>query len=112
MAQQNFIFSLEHRSIYRENYRPSAHVLIKDEIKEMLLKKGYLVKNLKEQKVILVTGMIARANIPLKERKKFQDSIDKEIQMLMQEAIVLSGDNCIALFSIPILNGKLTSLPA
>lgn len=46
-------------------------------LKARLLKQGYVVKNLRTQETITVDCIAARANVPLAERRKMQDEIDK-----------------------------------
>ena len=75
MQQGKFTFSKHFRSVYPEDYIPPAHLTIEGEFVDNLLKKGYLVKDIKMKKVVMITGYAARANIPLKERQKLQKKI-------------------------------------
>lgn len=75
MQQGKFTFSKYFRSIYPEGYIPPVHLTIEGEFVGNLLKKGYLVKDIKMKKVVMITGYAARANVPLEEREKLQKKI-------------------------------------
>ena len=77
MKQIKFTFKKYFRDNYPIEYRPPLHLTLEDKIKDDLLKRGYLIKDIKERKVIEISAIVARANVPLKERQKLQKDIDK-----------------------------------
>ena len=81
--QKLFTFSKYFAKSYSENYVPGRYLTIKDEFADSLLKQGYLIKNVTEEKTITIRCIAARANIPLNERRK------------MQEEVISTGDGTI-----------------
>lgn len=68
---------------YKNEQYPKGHMAIdaftlSDSLKNRLNRKGYVVKNLKEEEVIAVSCYMAKANIPLKDRLKLQKDIDNQ----------------------------------
>jgi hypothetical protein len=51
-------------------------VITQHEVKSSLLKRGYLVKDVKSYPAIITVATVARANIPKAEREKMQKDMD------------------------------------
>lgn len=75
MRQKTLTFSKQKYQLYREGYLPIGHITIEDEFKESMVKKGYVVRNVRRAAAIIAD--VARANVPLGERKRMQAEIDK-----------------------------------
>ncbi len=74
--QKNFIFSQQFKNIIPKGYLPDKYLTAEDEFIDRMNKKGYLVKSV--VKMDTIVGLCAKANIPLNERKKFQEQLNKE----------------------------------
>lgn len=80
MAQKKFTFSKHFQSLYPENYIPPAHISVEGEFVSKLLKQGYIVREVRVEKVIKISCLAARANIPPKERLKLQREIEHKFK--------------------------------
>ena len=78
MKQKTFTFKYYKHEFYPKGTLAPDAFSLKDSLKNRLVRKGYLVKDLKEEEVISVRCTIAKANVPWKERQKLQNDIDNE----------------------------------
>jgi len=76
MKQNKFIFNKQKKMDFYDDL-PFGLGSAKSILKEKLLKQGYLVKDLKAEKIIVAYCWVAKANISREERIKFQKEIDE-----------------------------------
>lgn len=77
MTQTNFTFKTYKQEIYLKGTAPISAISHKESLRNRMVEKGYLVTDLKEQEVIMVSCLLAKANIPLIDRVKKQKQIDE-----------------------------------
>ena len=77
MKQKLFTFKFYKHEIHPKGSVATDALTHAESLKRRLVKKGYMVTNLKEEEVVFVSCYMAKANIPLKGREKMQDKIDK-----------------------------------
>ena len=77
-GQKRIDFHLERQYFLPKDYVPTEHFSVEDEMKSGLVKKGYLVWEIKrEEGFVRFSVTCARANLPLKKRLKLQEKIDR-----------------------------------
>lgn len=72
--QIKYVFNQSQYAIYSDIDKNDDYLI--NEFKQSLLKKGYLIHSCRVLKVRMVTGILAKANVSLKERIKIQKKID------------------------------------
>lgn len=75
---KKFTFSKYIQFTYPKDYIPENHLDIKGECIDRMVKKGYLVSDVVVKETVTFYAKVAKANIPIQERRKLQ----KEINML------------------------------
>lgn len=73
---------------YKQEIHPKNTILpgfdVGEDMKQRLLRRGYLVKDLRQVEAVVVTCYVAKANIPYQERERFQEQIDNDGTQLVQ----------------------------
>lgn len=80
MKQKTFTFKFYKHEIHPKGSHAMDAMTHADSLKARMVRKGYLVRSLKEEEVIMVSCHLARANVPLKERQRMQEEIINEQQ--------------------------------
>lgn len=75
--QQTFIFKKFVTKTYSADFMPTSFIDIESLVAAQILKSGYVYRDLKKEHTVTITAAVARANVPLKERKELQQQIDK-----------------------------------
>ncbi len=76
-AQKTITFKKQFRESYDLSVMPTAHFDWEHYVRDLLMRKGYLIRSLKATPTITITCYIARANFPRIEREKMQKEIDE-----------------------------------
>lgn len=76
--QKTFTFNKTQQMTVRGDYTPLRHLSIEQELKDHLLKKGFLILKVEATPTITVNAICAKANVPFGIRIKMQKQIDKK----------------------------------
>jgi len=76
-TQSEFIFRKYVEFFYSKGYVPLAHFSTEDEARDSLIRRGFLTKDAAIEEGVRIRFWVAKANIPLEERRKLQSQIDR-----------------------------------
>lgn len=78
MTQKTFKFSTIKSVTYRKDYMPLSHLSVVDELKESLIKKGFLIIRVEVTPTVTLNAICSKANVSLSKRKEYQKQIDEK----------------------------------
>ena len=76
IKQQNFTFATLKTKIVPPGVPPK---ICEERFKREIVQSGYVVKSIERQDAVLLSAICAKANVPKKDREKFQKDLDNGV---------------------------------